>query len=57
MLITLDAIDLDIGENAELVYSVETNFQGRISVDKVTGELRLKQPLDYEHVSYALFKP
>ncbi|CAG0879787.1 unnamed protein product [Cyprideis torosa] len=52
----ISATDPDAGRNAALRYSlIGGNTEGRFSIDSLTGEVAVVEPLDYEHVrSYRL---
>ena len=47
-LLKLQAIDLDIGINAELIYTLENDSSKLFRLDPTTGMLILTQALDYE---------
>ena len=54
-LLKIRAFDNDIGSNAELIYTLEYDYNGLFQLDKTTGILTLNQALDYElHKSYQL---
>ncbi len=54
-LLRIRAIDNDIGVNAELVYTLENDYNSLFRLDKTTGILTLTQALDYEsHKTYRL---
>ena len=47
-LLKIQAIDLDIGINAELIYTLENESNNLFRLDPTTGVLTLTQALDYE---------
>jgi hypothetical protein len=54
-LLKIHALDNDIGSNAELIYTLENDYDDLFHLDKTTGILTLNQALDYEiHKSYQL---
>ncbi|CAF3469268.1 unnamed protein product [Rotaria socialis] len=54
-LLKIHAVDNDIGSNAELIYTLENDYDKLFRLDKKTGILTLNQALDYElHKLYQL---
>ncbi|CAF2030949.1 unnamed protein product [Rotaria magnacalcarata] len=54
-LLKIHAVDNDIGSNAELIYTLENDYDKLFRLDKQTGILTLNQALDYElHKLYQL---
>ncbi|KAG8438891.1 hypothetical protein GDO86_005181 [Hymenochirus boettgeri] len=47
----IEALDLDIGPNGEVSYSVTKNEDGIFTVDRLTGALILQKELDFEKKS------
>ena len=50
-LLTVNATDQDIGQNAEISYEVDEDAQGMISVDSKTGLLRTNAVFDHEKLT------
>ncbi|XP_053847444.1 protocadherin alpha-6-like [Vidua macroura] len=55
LVIKLNAMDLDVGSNSNISYSLETLFpqDGKdvFAIDRKSGEIRLRKDLDFEDVS------
>ena len=57
--LTVHAVDLDIYPNNQTVYNLSANVPGiteRFYIDRQTGELRLRVPLDYETENETTFQ-
>ena len=53
--LTINSTDIDIDENAEVIYSIVDNFNDTFAIDNVTGVVSLTGDIDYEQVqSYEL---
>ena len=53
--LTINSTDIDIDENAEVMYSIVDNFNDTFAIDNITGVVSLTGDLDYEQVqSYEL---
>ncbi|CAJ0943074.1 unnamed protein product, partial [Mesorhabditis belari] len=48
VLLTVKAVDIDDGQNSEIIYSLPDQFKHKFSIDRKSGELFLLVPLDRE---------
>ena len=50
--LTIDSTDIDIDENAEVIYLIVDSFNDTFAIDNITGIISLAGSLDYEQVEY-----